>query len=430
MQKLYATILLILTFLGSFFSNHDQSSSKAEVTLRSENEITLVFYQSDIEDEVPEPSIMGEEEMEFIISHAEFYLSANRRNPENDVFVAILGSLRNNSDERHCVRARQIHLILDGEEYDAEGSLMRELKSVITPQRDYVGPSDGHCIAPDSSELTFVAFDVPMEQPETIEFTFDDNIIAISVTFPQDLEDENVFEEILFAEEATNIAALWTPTFTPTATLTLTNSNTPNPTRTFTITPTPTNSSTPRPTNTITNTSRPTRTNTYRPTVPARRTLYITGNGVNVRGCPQINNTTCPAVVVLSSGDSFQGIEIVEGDNFSGSTDWWYGLYDEQEIYVHSSFASTTRPAANPTPPPANNTNNSNSTGNTNPIAPTNSSSPAQGSQWTCSGNIYNCPDFANRCGELYDYFRSCPGDPSDLDGDSDGRPCETQCGG
>ena len=51
---------------------------------------------------------------------------------------------------------------------------------------------------------------------------------------------------------------------------------------------------------------------------------------------------------------------------------------------------------------------------------------PAQ-QQWTCSGNQYNRSDFST-CSQVMSYFNACPGDPSRLDGDHDGRPCEKLC--
>lgn len=46
---------------------------------------------------------------------------------------------------------------------------------------------------------------------------------------------------------------------------------------------------------------------------------------------------------------------------------------------------------------------------------------------WNCSGNIYNCSDFSS-CDEVMSYWNACPGDPSWLDGDNDGIPCESLC--
>jgi len=52
---------------------------------------------------------------------------------------------------------------------------------------------------------------------------------------------------------------------------------------------------------------------------------------------------------------------------------------------------------------------------------------PTPGTKWDCSGDLYNCPDFSS-CEEVMDYFRACPGDPSRLDKDKDGVPCESLC--
>ncbi len=52
---------------------------------------------------------------------------------------------------------------------------------------------------------------------------------------------------------------------------------------------------------------------------------------------------------------------------------------------------------------------------------------PTAGRAWNCNGNLYNCDDFSS-CAEVMSYWYACPGDPSRLDGDHDGRPCESLC--
>jgi micrococcal nuclease len=52
---------------------------------------------------------------------------------------------------------------------------------------------------------------------------------------------------------------------------------------------------------------------------------------------------------------------------------------------------------------------------------------PSAATGWNCVGNIYNCDDFSS-CAEVMSYWNACPGDPSRLDGDHDGRPCESLC--
>jgi micrococcal nuclease len=52
---------------------------------------------------------------------------------------------------------------------------------------------------------------------------------------------------------------------------------------------------------------------------------------------------------------------------------------------------------------------------------------PTLGPTWNCSGNLYNCGDFAS-CDQVMSYWEACSGDPSRLDGDHDGKPCESLC--
>jgi micrococcal nuclease len=52
---------------------------------------------------------------------------------------------------------------------------------------------------------------------------------------------------------------------------------------------------------------------------------------------------------------------------------------------------------------------------------------PTTGPAWNCNGNLYNCDDFSS-CAQVMSYWKACPGDPSRLDGDHDGVPCESLC--
>jgi LysM repeat protein len=66
------------------------------------------------------------------------------------------------------------------------------------------------------------------------------------------------------------------------------------------------------------------------------------------------------------------------------------------------------------------------------PVQPVNVPPPVsqpQAATWNCSGNIYNCGDFPS-CSQIMSYWNACPGDPSNLDGNNDGQPCESICGG
>jgi hypothetical protein len=52
---------------------------------------------------------------------------------------------------------------------------------------------------------------------------------------------------------------------------------------------------------------------------------------------------------------------------------------------------------------------------------------PASGTTWNCSGDLYNRGDFSS-CEEVMSYFLAYPRDPSHLDRDKDGMPCESLC--
>jgi len=45
---------------------------------------------------------------------------------------------------------------------------------------------------------------------------------------------------------------------------------------------------------------------------------------------------------------------------------------------------------------------------------------------YSCAGDLYNCDSFGDRQA-LMDYWNACPGDPSGLDRDVDGLPCERE---
>jgi micrococcal nuclease len=83
----------------------------------------------------------------------------------------------------------------------------------------------------------------------------------------------------------------------------------------------------------------------------------------------------------------------------------------------------TLAPTATPTLVPATATPPAPTSTPVPPPPPT----PTAGRAWNCNGNLYNCDDFSS-CAEVMSYWYACPGDPSRLDGDHDGRPCESLC--
>jgi hypothetical protein len=228
-------------------------------------------------------------------------------------------------------------------------------------------------------------------------------------------------EVIVLASEyaiASQTATHWTasPSYTPSQTPA--NTATPSPTSTATITDTPE----------PTDTERPSRT--PRPTEVDTETYYVTASTANVRACAT-STSTCAILTALSYGDDIEVIEQVEGVSVAGSTRWYRVLLsDGGEGYIHSSLISRNQPAA----ASASSSNRGQSSGSSGASTDASNPQPTQtpppaASTWNCSGDIYNCGDFAS-CSDMFSYWNACPGDPSGLDGnDNDGRPCESRCG-
>lgn len=170
-----------------------------------------------------------------------------------------------------------------------------------------------------------------------------------------------------------------------------------------------------------------------RPT-PAATDLPVTGESytalsqVRVRSC---SSTTCEIVTSVPGGTVVMVTGQENGDPVSGSPLWRsVRLPDGRSGFIHSSLlqrgvVSIAPPAA--APPSTNNNNGSGGGGgdsNTSQPPPSTSVPPTQ-TQWVCEGDIYNCGSFTDR-DALMSYFNACPGDPSNLDGNGDGEPCES----
>jgi hypothetical protein len=142
-------------------------------------------------------------------------------------------------------------------------------------------------------------------------------------------------------------------------------------------------------------------------------TYYITANA-NGRECPALD---CDVIETFVAGESVEVIDEAEGDTVRGS-DVWYEVRISRRVtvFVHSSLLTDQKPVARPTQRRATTA----IPGTTSVPQPT-----QQPVAWDCNGDRYNCDSFANR-NELMSYFNACPGDPSRLDGDNNGVPCES----
>lgn len=163
------------------------------------------------------------------------------------------------------------------------------------------------------------------------------------------------------------------------------------------------------------------------------RTMYITGNAVNIRTA---SNTQASILTVFSRGTSARVIGEESGASVSGSALWYVLDISGQTGYVHSSLISTSAPAApQPTARPPSNTNNTSSNSSsapqpTQPPAP--QSPPTQApvnqapSDAQICGGATTCGQMAS-CDQAYACLRT---GRSSLDRDHDGVPCESICPG
>lgn len=199
------------------------------------------------------------------------------------------------------------------------------------------------------------------------------------------------------------LAVLSVPTEAPPtaqATATTTASATPTAAASATITDTPRPSATALPTQT------PTDRATSTPDVIAvRADSYYAARDVNLRRCPE---TTCERVGTLAAGTALAVDGVTEGEEVTVGNGLWYRVqYGGMAAYVYSELVTREAPAQSA---PVQSI----------PVQPV---QPA--SQWSCGGDSYNCSDFSSRA-ELMSYFNACPGDPSRLDNNNDGVPCES----
>lgn len=72
--------------------------------------------------------------------------------------------------------------------------------------------------------------------------------------------------------------------------------------------------------------------------------------GINARACP---STSCTNEALIGLGDSvLVVVNDVEGENISGNSNWVYGLYDDQLVYIHSALLECGKSLITPTPTP------------------------------------------------------------------------------
>ncbi len=169
------------------------------------------------------------------------------------------------------------------------------------------------------------------------------------------------------------------------------------------------------------------------PDFPARfaveTTRYVIGSTINVRSCER---TTCDRVATLTYGATVTVIGQVEGEAVSGSTAWiQVRLPSGEAAYIHSSLLDNVAPAT-PRPVPVNSVISSQGNNPAGPAVSTPAPAPISTPVPPPPGPAYacNCSKTCTQmtCDEAYFQLQQCG--CGQRDGDGDGRPCESQCGG
>lgn len=160
------------------------------------------------------------------------------------------------------------------------------------------------------------------------------------------------------------------------------------------------------------------------PTIPSNVTPQNPQNAFaaiapQTRSCLESN---CDNVTVYQS-DQLLILGVAEGDLVEGSVGWYFVESNNNRFFIHEN--SITFRGATPIVPTVDWRQEVQPVYYGNNSSQTNSSSSSQ-PQYSCSID-YDCDDFRT-CSDAQNYFRSCSGDPSGLDGDNDGRPCEMLC--
>lgn len=150
-------------------------------------------------------------------------------------------------------------------------------------------------------------------------------------------------------------------------------------------------------------TQAPRTTSVPRATVTITPLMYTVIGSANGRSCPE---TDCEVVVNFAVGDQVRVIGWERGEAVDGDTTWRIIEIDGERVYVHNALVSSGSQTSAPR----------------DTAIPVSTAAATQ--TWQCAGDVYNCGSFANR-NELLSYFNACPGDPSKLDQDGDGVPCE-----
>jgi len=152
---------------------------------------TLVAQDEDVDPvNVPSVIVQGDNGLSLILEYFTFVPEFENYRPydNSSVVMIVFAKLVNNSSNRECVRARRVRLYLDDREYAPQNGAMDAVKLSLIDTRDFIGAYSGQCADANTSNPTFIAFEVPLSQISDIRIAFWDNSVPIEVEWPTEIE--------------------------------------------------------------------------------------------------------------------------------------------------------------------------------------------------------------------------------------------------
>ena len=220
LSKSIAVFLLVITIIGC--GQSQPTSSVNQSTDEATSKPTETNPVAQPSEPIRLPLIAQWEQWNFVIQKADAYTSLDegKVKPDNDLFLALVGELENNSGEEDCWTTINWELINTetGKEYDFAYDAATPLESIYG--LDTPGVLFGTCVDSGEKQPLFVVFDV--EQDAELALTLYEGQ-------PIELSTANYLASVPTA----------TPTITPTPTDTPIAADTPTPTNTSAPTDTP-----------------------------------------------------------------------------------------------------------------------------------------------------------------------------------------------
>lgn len=362
-------------------------------------------------------------------------------------YLAVIGTIHNHSDQSASLKASQVRLLIDGQEYVPLNGLMDRLKSDLNGM-DFFGAYSGLTVAAGESKQAFVAFEIPLVR-DSVSIRLDTQILAlnstsgIEIALGATLTPDTSRTAIALTGGAvyqamqvtlTHEAKIADATATVETLKRTVEAIEDAQTQTFAeatynaVMLSLDQTATARPTATITNTPAPLPTSAPATVVLNQRNeTRMIQSTANIRPCPHTTND-CERIAQLAPGSRITIIGDVQGDTVSGSTLWYVGTYEGKTVYVHSSLVAAPGVTSLPTAVPVASSNQ-----NTIIVIPGQSPASVPQSQGPVGAYTCDCSKTCQQistCEEAYYQLNTCGCKQRDSDNPPDGIPCENLCGG